>query len=105
MSSSSLTWEIARAGGFMAYGLLTASVAIGLVVSLKWRSPRWTRYITTELHRFVTILALIFIAIPTLMVAIDPFIQFTLAEVLELLDHLIGQKPGTLNKEARRGSR
>ncbi len=79
---SSLTWEIARAGGFMAYGLLTASVAIGLVVSLKWRSPRWTRFITTELHRFVTLVALVFTAIHTLMVAIDPFIGFTPAEVL-----------------------
>jgi DMSO/TMAO reductase YedYZ heme-binding membrane subunit len=82
MIPSTLTWEIARAGGFMAYGLLTASVAIGLVVSLKWRSPRWTRFITTELHRFVTLLALVFTAIHTLMVAIDPFIGFTPAEVL-----------------------
>jgi DMSO/TMAO reductase YedYZ heme-binding membrane subunit len=79
---STLTWEIARAGGFMAYGLLTASVAIGLVVSLKWRSPRWTRFITTELHRFVTLLALVFTAIHTVMVAIDPFIGFSPAEVL-----------------------
>ena len=82
MNTTSLTWEIARAGGFMAYGLLSASVVIGLVVSLKWRSPRWSRYITTELHRFVTLLALVFTAIHTVMVAIDPFIQFSLPEVL-----------------------
>lgn len=82
MTGSGLTWEVARAGGFMAYGLLTASVAIGLVVSLKWRSPRWTRFITTELHRFVSLLALVFIALHTLTVAIDPFIKFTPAEVL-----------------------
>lgn len=66
----------------MAYGLLTASVAIGLVVSLKWRSPRWTRFITTELHRFVTLLALVFTGLHTLMVAIDPFIRFSPVEVL-----------------------
>lgn len=66
----------------MAYGLLTASVAIGIVVSLKWRSPRWTRFITTELHRFVTLLALVFTALHTVMVAIDPFIRFTPLEVL-----------------------
>lgn len=82
MIPSGLTWEIARAGGFMAYGLLTASTAIGLILSLKWRSPRWTRFITTELHRFVTLVALVFIALHTLMVAIDPFIRFTPAEVL-----------------------
>ncbi len=82
MNTSGLTWEIARAGGFMAYGLLTASVAIGLIVSLKWRSPRWTRFITTELHRFVTLLSLVFTALHTLMVAIDPFIKFSPLEVL-----------------------
>jgi DMSO/TMAO reductase YedYZ heme-binding membrane subunit len=82
VTTSGLTWEIARAGGFVAYGLLTASVSIGLVLSLKWRSPHWTRFITNELHRFVTLLALAFTAIHTLMVAIDPFIQFTPAEVL-----------------------
>jgi DMSO/TMAO reductase YedYZ heme-binding membrane subunit len=82
MTASGLTWEVARAGGFMAYGLLTASVAIGLVVSLKWRSPRWTRFVTTELHRFVTLLALVFTGLHTLAVTIDPFIRFTPAEVL-----------------------
>jgi Ferric reductase like transmembrane component len=82
MTGSGLTWEVARASGFMAYGLLTASVVIGLVVSLKWRSPRWTRFITTELHRFVTLLALIFTALHTVTVAIDPFIKFTPVEVL-----------------------
>jgi hypothetical protein len=82
MNTTSLTWEIARAGGFTAYGLLSASVAIGLVVSLKWRSARWTRYITTELHRFVTLLSLVFIAIHTLTVAVDSFIQFSLPEIL-----------------------
>jgi hypothetical protein len=82
VSASGLTWEIARAGGLMAYGLLTASVVIGLIVSLKWRSPRWTRFISTELHRFVTLLALVFTVLHTITVAIDPFIKFTPVEVL-----------------------
>jgi hypothetical protein len=82
MTTSGLTWDIARAGGFVAYGLLTASVSIGLILSLKWRSPRWTRFITNELHRFVTLLALVFTVIHTVMVAIDPFIQFTPVEIL-----------------------
>jgi hypothetical protein len=88
MTPSSLTWEIARAGGFVAYALLTASVAIGLIVSLKWRSVLWTRFVTTELHRFVTILALVFTGIHTLAVAIDPFIRLSPPEVLvPLLSH------------------
>ena len=88
MNTSSLTWEIARAGGFVAYGLLTASVAIGLIVSLKWRSPRWTRFVTTELHRFVTLVGLLFTGIHTLAVAVDPFIRLSPPEVLvPMLSH------------------
>lgn len=81
MTASTLTWDVARAGGLIAYALLAASVIIGLIVSLKWRSPRWTRFITTELHRFVTLLALVFTAVHTVAVAIDPFIKFALPEV------------------------
>ncbi len=79
---SSVTWDVARAGGFIAYLLLTASVAIGLAVSLKFRSPNWPRWLTSDLHRFVTLVALVFTGIHTLAVAVDPFIGFTPAEVL-----------------------
>lgn len=78
---NSVTWDVARAGGFVAYGLVTASVALGLLVSMKWRSTAWPRFLTTEVHRFVTLLALVFTGIHTLAVLVDPFIRFTPAEV------------------------
>jgi sulfoxide reductase heme-binding subunit YedZ len=77
-----ITWEIARVGGFVAYVLATGSVALGLLLSLKAYSTNWPRFITNELHRFVTILTLVFIAIHTLAVFLDPFTAFTPAEVL-----------------------
>jgi len=55
---------------------------LGLLLSLKAYSPNWPRFITNELHRFVTILTLVFIGIHTLAVLVDPFTGFTLAEVL-----------------------
>ena len=82
MSGSLITWEVARAGGLVAYLLLTASVSIGLVVSLRWRSALWTRFVTAEVHRFVTLLALVFTGIHTVAVAVDPFIGFALPEVV-----------------------
>jgi hypothetical protein len=77
-----ISWEIARAGGMLAYLLASASVVIGMLVSLKLRSPRWPRFVTTELHRFVTVLALVFSAVHGVAVWIDPFTGFTPAEVL-----------------------
>ena len=54
-----VTWDVARAGGFTAFGLLTLSVAIGLALTLHLQSPRWPRIINSELHNFLTLLALI----------------------------------------------
>lgn len=82
MTVGTLTWDVARVGGLMAYVLTTASVLIGIGLSLKWRSPTWPRFVTNELHRFVTLVALVFVGAHTLAVAIDPFIGFTPLEVL-----------------------
>ena len=79
---SSLTWDVARAGGFSAYLLITASVLFGLVLSLGWRSALWPRFITADTHRFVTTLALSFTAVHGFAIWIDPFQRFGLSEVL-----------------------
>lgn len=77
-----VTWEVARAGGFTAYLLLTGAVALGLALSLHWQTPRWPRIINTELHNFVTLLALIFTGIHVLAVLLDPYTHFGLNEIL-----------------------
>lgn len=77
----SVTWDIARAGGFTAFGLLTLSVAIGLALTLHWQSPGWPRIINSELHNFVTLLALVFTVVHILAVWIDPFTSFGWNEV------------------------
>ena len=82
MSVGSLTWDVARTGGLLAFALLTASVAMGLVLSLGWRSPRWTRFVTTEVHRFVTLLSLVFIAVHGVAIALDPFIKMSVPDLL-----------------------
>ena len=77
-----LTWIVARAAGFTAYGLLTGSVVLGLALGLRWRSPRWPRWATTELHRFVTLLTLVFLGLHVLLLALDGYMRFGLAELL-----------------------
>jgi hypothetical protein len=77
-----ITWDVARAGGFVAYVLVTASVAMGLALSLRWYSRSWPRWATTDLHRHVTLLAIVFTGVHTLAVWLDPFMAFGPAEVL-----------------------
>jgi hypothetical protein len=82
MIDHTLSWEIARVGGLLAYLLATGSVVIGILLSLKLRSSRWPRFLTTELHRFITVLALFFTAIHGVAVWVDPFTGFAAPEVL-----------------------
>jgi hypothetical protein len=79
---NSVTWDVARAGGLASYGLLTVGVSLGLVLRNRWQSGRWPRMITNELHGYVSLLALVFIAIHVTAVAVDPFTRFGLAAVL-----------------------
>ena len=83
-----VTWDIARAGGFTAFGLLTLAVAIGLALTLHIQSPRWPRIINSKLHNFITLLALIFTGVHVLAVLVDPFTHFGWNEVfLPLASH------------------
>lgn len=77
-----VTWDLARAGGLTAFGLLTLSVVIGLALSLRWQTGRWPRIINSELHNFLTLLALIFTGVHILAVWVDPFTHFGWNEVL-----------------------
>ncbi len=77
-----ITWDVARAGGFTAYLLIWVSVMLGLALSLQWRNPKWSRFVTNELHRHISLLAIVFTGVHTLGVFLDPFMAFTPAEVL-----------------------
>lgn len=81
-SWSAVTWDAARAGGLISYVLLTAAVSLGLVLRNRWQSTRWPRLLTNELHGYVSLLALVFIAVHVTAVAVDPFTRFGLTAVL-----------------------
>ena len=77
-----VTWDVARAGGFTAYVLLTLSVALGLMLTMHWQSAgRWPRLINSELHNFVTLLSLVFVGVHVVAVWVDPFTRFGWSEV------------------------
>ncbi len=76
-----VTWDVARAGGFTAYILMMLSVAVGLALTMHWQSPKWPRLINSEMHNFLALLGTVFIGIHVLAVWVDPFTRFGWAEV------------------------
>lgn len=76
-----VTWDVARAGGFTAYALLTLSVAVGLALTQQWQTRRWPRLINSEMHNFLSLLALVFTVVHVLAVWLDPFTRFGWSEV------------------------
>jgi predicted ferric reductase len=85
----SVTWNVARAGGFTAYILLTLAVIVGLALSTQLQSPsRWPRLLNSELHNFLTLLSTIFLGVHVLAVWVDPFTSFNWNEVfIPLVSH------------------
>lgn len=77
-----VTWNVARAGGFTSYLLLTLAVMAGLALSTQFQSPsRWPRLLNNELHNFLTLLGTVFLGIHVLAVWVDPFTQFGWDEI------------------------
>jgi sulfoxide reductase heme-binding subunit YedZ len=74
-------WYTARAGGIVAWALLTITVIGGLQLStrlVRRPAPAWV----LDLHRFVSGLAIAFVGVHLVGLALDPFVKFGPAELL-----------------------
>ena len=78
---ANVAWYVDRAGGLIAFGLVTLSVVLGLLLSGRARSS-WPRFALEDVHGFVGLLAGAFIAIHGLGVLLDGYFHFTVADVL-----------------------
>ena len=79
---SQLWWYCARAGGIVAWGLLSASVLWGLVMSTKLKPPKVRPAWMLDLHRFLGGLATIFVGVHIGSILLDSYTHFGLADVL-----------------------
>ncbi len=71
--SSTLLWYLARGAGVTALVLLTISMILGVVTSVRWSSARWPRFVTQAVHRNVSLLAVVVIFLHIATVVIDGF--------------------------------
>ena len=77
-----MIWYVARAGGVVAYLLLTFTVCIGIGLAGRARAPGFPRFAVNDLHRFAGILTGSFIAIHVGAILLDGYVHFSIPQVL-----------------------
>jgi hypothetical protein len=73
-------WYLTRATGLVALLLLTVTVVIGIVCTIGWASERWPRFLSQSVHRNVSLLALLFVAVHVLTSVADGFVPISLLD-------------------------
>lgn len=72
-TATSPLWYTTRATGLAALVLLSASVVLGVLTSVRFASPAWPRFVTVALHRNVSLLAVTFTGLHVISTVADPF--------------------------------
>jgi sulfoxide reductase heme-binding subunit YedZ len=73
IQSSKALWYLTRSTGFVALVLLTASVFLGIVEVSRWSSPRVPRFVVAAMHKNVSLVVLVFLAIHIVSAVADNF--------------------------------
>jgi hypothetical protein len=75
-------WFMTRGLGVGALLLLTASVALGVLTTVRWRSARWPRFVTAGLHRNLTLLAIGFVVVHVVTTVADGYTSIGLKDAV-----------------------
>ena len=82
LTASTSVWYAARAGGVVSYLLVSASVLAGILLAGKVRVPGLPRFAVEDVHRFLGLLAGLFIAIHIGSIALDTVVPFSLGQLV-----------------------
>ena len=78
ITSSTLPWYISRATGVVALVLLTAVMVLGMLINRQGRLPGLPRFAVTNLHRNLSLMAVVFIVIHVITAVLDGFVSIPL---------------------------
>jgi hypothetical protein len=81
-TATSPLWFATRATGIIALVLLTGTVVLGIVTSVRFASPAWPRFITVSLHRSLSLLTITFTGLHVLTTITDPFVSINVISVV-----------------------
>ena len=78
--SPSAYWYLARGTGAVALILLTAVVVLGILGSVRFAAPRWPRFAVDAVHRDLSLLVIVVLAIHVITSVLDGFAPITLLD-------------------------
>ena len=81
MSSTSL-WYATRASGLMAMVLLTLTMVLGITTTTRARARHWPGFAQQELHRRLSMIAVVFLGIHVLTSVLDTYVNISWAAVV-----------------------
>jgi methionine sulfoxide reductase heme-binding subunit len=73
-------WYLTRSTGAVSILLLSLAVGLGVAEVQRWSTPRWPRFVVDSLHRNVSLLAMVFLALHILTSVLDSFAPISLAD-------------------------
>jgi sulfoxide reductase heme-binding subunit YedZ len=73
VSSGKALWYATRGTGIVCLLLLTVSVVLGVVTTVRFESRHWPRFVIEGLHRNISLLIIVFIALHVATTVIDGF--------------------------------
>jgi sulfoxide reductase heme-binding subunit YedZ len=75
-------WFTTRGAGAVSLLMFTASTALGLVTVARFQAAGWPRFFNYEMHRRVSLLSIVFLAVHVLTAVVDPFTKLGLGAAL-----------------------
>jgi methionine sulfoxide reductase heme-binding subunit len=78
VTSTSLTtavWYTIRATGVVALVLLTVTTVLGLLSSSRVRTRRWPAFAQVDLHRWASLIALVFLGLHVVTAVVDTYVK------------------------------
>jgi len=82
LTHTTVLWYASRATGIVAMVLLSLVVVLGVLVSRKVRLPGLPRFAVVGLHRRVSLIAVLFVAVHVLSAVADSYVSISLAAVI-----------------------
>jgi DMSO/TMAO reductase YedYZ heme-binding membrane subunit len=80
--NSTTLWYATRASGIMALVLLTASMVLGLLTTGRARARNWPGFAQQEIHRRISMIAMVFLALHVLTSVLDTYVSIGWAAIV-----------------------
>ena len=75
-------WYLTRGSGVVSLLLLTATVILGVTTTVRWATARWPRFVVEGLHKNISLLAVVFLALHIVTAVGDGYVPLRWIDVV-----------------------